>query len=999
MLLFAFGAIAVAQEPIPESKKKTPVRVPVVITLPDDVKQSVSPEELLLMEKFAEIASSQLSYYEQYPFLLPQSIFVGTVFENGLIQSSDLQSFPQTAGEKELSDLAFDADGNRYRLSKEQRSSIRKNGNFLVPSKAFPNENHEWELSGLLQKGTHPSFSSFESNMKWGLSRLSVHLPARLLWDEPFSIRRGLSDTGKGVWGLTSLLVGLPEYKGSFPDKEEWIEADLDEVIVEKQLALLQSSKQVDPRLLPPEERQKLADILLTIEHEVKSEWRADQDNLQLGFWRKGEELGLAGDDLKIYVANRTIRHLNAEVIEQIMGNEVIQSDFGEQMTLRLAEIFRASVIRQNRSAQQSDEKDAFEEEAEQRRLKKHKIRGTVDSWLYEKVYQDVEKFIAESEPQWSTSLIAELKQEGLNTEASLEEIRHQVLHVERSKWEKQAAKKWKTKKKQKPARKFRLKKYHWNPRSVFVPELNDGKGGYRLKRYSVWRYDTSKPFWRFGLIGRESIVWGTNASRGLLRNSVWNGRFGLRSQFGDLFGLDSFSRRLTVDQKTGEVIEDPKGKKFWTYGTRLKAVWTRIDKSRKRFEAKKDDKFIPKNVARVFHAGWNYGIRGPLETILIGVGQPIATVGTVGVAGALGLTSYLWAPPLAVAKHGFNLALYDTNSPDETFAFGYYPKGFALSRMLLWDVGMKGVSQIGLSAAWGLAGEPALFASSTILGSARYATRSIYDVLAYGLVIVPFGRVPAQEGFFAYQVSGPGLLEGRLLQLDSALALLALQARLEQEELEHWQRFHSSEINAPLEEYQDFLQRILSPFAVKAAANPKGMVEARDKQHKAIGEAFAERNKRLEKMIKVPSVDYIRQTETERKKTKLWASLLCEEFYTKRIFPYLSEEERARFWSSESLKQNDWNGLSELFLAGLFSEEFLQPIDSIPEDAYTVSVSHPHLAEYFQKLLSDIPAEKYTQSVATFSFVQAQEANSFPLDPVITMGDVVEYIETFSDE
>jgi hypothetical protein len=304
----------------------------------------------------------------------------------------------------------------------------------------------------------------------------------------------------------------------------------------------------------------------------------------------------------------------------------------------------------------------------------------------------------------------------------------------------------------------------------------------------------------------------------------------------------------------------------------------------------------------------------------LVGVGQPILTVGTVGINGTLGLTSYLWAPPLAVAKHGFNMTLYDTNSPEYTSSLGYYPQILPLPRMLLWNVGMKGIGQVGLSAVWGGVMEPSLFASAAVLGTARYATRSIYDVLSYGLIILPFGRVPAQEGFFVHHVEGPGVLERRLLHLDSGLALLALQARLEKEELDYFQRHHQMEIDSPLEEYQSFLKGVLSPFSIQAKAKPQSLVKARKRHRKELRVEVEKRSKRLHTMIDIPSVGYIRQTDVERRKTKLWGGLLCEEYYTKNIFPYLSDEDTSSFWSSMTLKQGDWNGLSERFLEEVFS-------------------------------------------------------------------------------
>ena len=150
-LVFFLSATVFAEQPEVKEAFKEPKRVPFVISVPEKAKQTASQQNLELMELLAQVASSQLTYFQEYPFVLPATAFVDSVFNDGLIQSSDLQEFPESKGEKELYDLAFDKEGKRYSLSKEQRKEIRKNGTFSVQSEAFPKEYHRWELSDGLQ--------------------------------------------------------------------------------------------------------------------------------------------------------------------------------------------------------------------------------------------------------------------------------------------------------------------------------------------------------------------------------------------------------------------------------------------------------------------------------------------------------------------------------------------------------------------------------------------------------------------------------------------------------------------------------------------------------------------------------------------------------------------------------------------------------------------------------------------------------------------------------
>ena len=176
------STVSPVSEPVPQ-------RVPLNVSVPDSLKDGLSKEEAELIDMIARIASTNLSYYETYPFSLPRSQFNSVSFADGLVREDDLKLFPENDGSKELYSLAFDREGKRIPLSAEQWSDIRRKGGFSVASQAVPGTFHRWELSGLLQNGTVPTFNSFDNGVRWGLSRLAVDVPNRLFFHRDFKVK------------------------------------------------------------------------------------------------------------------------------------------------------------------------------------------------------------------------------------------------------------------------------------------------------------------------------------------------------------------------------------------------------------------------------------------------------------------------------------------------------------------------------------------------------------------------------------------------------------------------------------------------------------------------------------------------------------------------------------------------------------------------------------------------------------------------------------------
>ena len=100
---------------------------------------------------------------------------------------------------------------------------------------------------------------------------------------------------------------------------------------------------------------------------------------------------------------------------------------------------------------------------------------------------------------------------------------------------------------------------------------------------------------------------------------------------------------------------------------------------------------------------------------------------------------------------------------------------------------------------------------------------RQAWDSLMFQLVIRARARVPAGDSFVARRTGGPGMAGNYYYQIKTEQALVALEARMEMEELEAYKTQLSAVISSPLEVYRKFVANSLRPLSVSVTKSAGG--------------------------------------------------------------------------------------------------------------------------------------------------------------------------------
>ena len=114
-------------------------------------------------------------------------------------------------------------------------------------------------------------------------------MPNTLFSTQSFSMANGIYETGAGVRKLTSLLVGLPEYKRT--NKDDWIEASIQPYRLAHLIQHIKQHGDEDPRLLATKhDREALLSRLETIQQKADNEWLSRVASFQESIWVAGKQ-------------------------------------------------------------------------------------------------------------------------------------------------------------------------------------------------------------------------------------------------------------------------------------------------------------------------------------------------------------------------------------------------------------------------------------------------------------------------------------------------------------------------------------------------------------------------------------------------------------------------------------------------------------------------------------------------------------------------------------
>ena len=141
-----------------------------------------------------------------------------------------------------------------------------------------------------------------------------------------------------------------------------------------------------------------------------------------------------------------------------------------------------------------------------------------------------------------------------------------------------------------------------------------------------------------------------------------------------------------------------------------------------------------------------------------------------------LALLGPLLVPSFSLSAHLISALFYDIETVSPLVS---------LAASLLWNILILGLLQPLVCCLVAAVFCPLLAGLITALALTRRALRLGWDTVIFHAVIKKRARVPAGDSFVAKRISGPGLASNYFYQIKTEQALVALEARMEMDEIE----------------------------------------------------------------------------------------------------------------------------------------------------------------------------------------------------------------------
>ena len=818
-------------------------------------------------------------------------------------------------------------------------------GGFTGPR--FAGQKHVWEVTDLLQKGAKNIHANDEQDAADAARVFMYSIPYRFLSEDAISVPSGVAHIRSGARGVVGLLIGLPEMKPKYPAAR--LEREIRRQMLLSTLAQLHEDPSrsdhtlwttprggtLDLLLFDHQLLQRAEPILRQIATREESDWKLNAVMWQVGMEEALRREGVTEPNLAQQLADRAAderqqRYFDA-VSSSIALNEIAMG-FGRNLARHL----RATRIAV--SAQQAHDAVILQRRTELTRTLQQSdpIKSRIPEWLEEQLSIQMAPFEAALTSNPRRVAMQGLRAAGLDAEAWLMEENleflvhhggpiHAGLAQERV-----------------PARTFTWDYRFWNAADWKI-ERKAEPGPYgtttsvcTADRYRHAEVTTRYPFWRLGNLVHRSITSANNSARWLLMDNLWNGPMGLRS----LAGQEAFQAQMRVNPISCELEPDPDSQTA-TLRSRLKALWEDVKRSRQESEAQPDTGLIGKSFTRVLSQFWNYGWKGGGGTVLIGAGQPMLTAFNLGVTLTLVATSVGWAPLFAMLVLHFNQMFMDTESPGDV----WFAPMLAYGLGYLW---IAGVGQVAFSVVDGLLFQPGVVALGAVVSGSRKGAQSLHDSIAYHLIIRRLARVPARDTLAARRLEGPGLSSQIFYQIKPELALVALAAQLEKEELDQYEAARLRELDVPVNAYVGFMRDVLGPLAATVAREYPHALGASNTTHRRnLSDAVGNRRQRLDELLEIPERQRIKLTRDDLQQTLTQALAMVKQAFQMRVWLQVTPDDRARLWSQRNLVEEDWLGLTKQLLARTFSEALLEPLQD-SDATLKITVQHAALQRFF---------------------------------------------------
>jgi len=907
---------------------------------------NLPPEIVEAQEAFMTGLEDLLYYWKEFPLELPPSDLPEKDGKT-VVSIESLFHTPNNNSRNELRSLAM-GRGGRKKLNEEQKQELRKTGRFAIASEAFPGKNHIWQVAAWLQRGSD-YYQGQQQQILIDLFNAVYGLPTQVA-----------TNVYEGVVGIASSVIRIPQVLFGFIDrKRKFSDSSIQQIYRDRLVKMLKEDLEHIPEgdsvsswagkkyrsrstgevydfaLHDQDLWNQISGILQKIENIVDREWKKKAVILRDTLESEREE---KGDEATMYT-DQEIEEIIQEERSKMLYSAVREKAGSIPVEL-LIRHFEAMEIVKAVTAKAQHELAVATQEAGKLLDAENPIRSQNHQWRSANVQAIVSK---------QEKMIDELPQVILE---KLEKGGYKEQHYLLSKSLEFKAEHWDTIKADLasilvPKYSFELQRYYWSPTSWEIIRNTDGS--YRAKKHTTYTVSSGYPFWKVINALIRVFTWTSNGALGLIV-SAWCSPLSIRA----LLKLEPFCPYKKLDSKTGQLVTDQNttvNPFFYLFCQ----IWKNVFESRDRFEREPDSGFLGKGVTRIFNVIWTYGL-GVLGSVFLTVTYPTVILLNVALCLLLLGLAPIWGPAVAVLSYLFCLFVYDFDTNQIGAVLGWIYQ-------IVWNLLKIGGSLVMLIVV------PLVSVLVTLIRSLSNYTCSLSDWLFFHCVLRHLARLPDQNGFLIRRISGPGMRQEYCFQIAPEIAILALHSTLENKELDWYQSWVRLTSKVPAKHATRTLNSVFKPYGT---ISNKSLFEFYDKKETALAQRLSllieHRNREspispLSNNVRLHHYK-IRQEPAAHRQTLQMATSLCENFYTRRLFPYLDKKGIEQFWFQKGLVPDSapWDEIAKRALSELFGQGYLVPLEKEGEpeedNAYRtetvfLEVQHPDAAKFASRVMT----------------------------------------------
>lgn len=958
-------------------------------------------ETLRHMQPVVEAANQILWHWKTFPIVLPPPIESKIEPEHGTSSSMrkktlNMRDLFVEPNFDEMKAIALNARGELRKLSYQQLESIRHTGEFEVDSLEFPGQKHRWILTQLLIKGKTKSHSTLLDDLANALY-LMVVIARHCLIGKYFSVLQSLNGWSVGIMNLLDMFIGVPlmdtvglEAKLQ-RERSRYLVAELkvpsnEEGNLEKLCAYLSKSSHdkddkneeeklpiipyhfttpqcldIDLRLANQEVMSSAKPYLLHILNTAMQGWIPEMRRQLISDLRATKSLS-ENDILEQTKAAITQEYLD-KVCKLIYADSGI-SKLGPSIADLLVCQVRTAMVVSGIIDLERQKLAKHVESVEKNIGERHPIKSRIRPWLKRKLRAAHVAYVENNLWRGHMGAVATCKEAKLAQSAYF-------LSRDLSFRKDQEPMLMKGLKKVcvQPARTFKFATRIWMPKhwtvtehvgnvSQVIPTVVDDDDPVKFddhmcrrpneeeRTFSVtkktYRTNTSSyPLWRWVnfLLRTSAWFWNVLFLFGIV--IPWCSPLSLRA----LFTKDAFCPTYEVDKGDGSLKRSPSSKTH-TVISRLDSLWSHIREARKEFEASPDTGLLSKSMTRYLHCFVNYFVKGFLTSVAITLLLPIAILVCSSLSIILAITAPLYVWIGSAIGHLLAFLFWD---------FDGHSKWSAVVWNVLINIIALGVLQPITAVVVAFILCPIGTALGTLVAFMRKGMRDAWDALVFQLVIRKRARIPVGDGFLAKRISGPGLASHYYYQIKTEQALVALETRMELDQLVAFQGELTRQIRKPQDEYKAFVTKTFGPFGVAVTKSDNSPYQKLDTECEALlaklNDSVKKRSDYLNNTLPSGIRTKIRLTENDLRVVLMQGTLMVQEFYPQKVLAKMTDTDVRNFWLDEDLPENDWLGLTSILLSELFSQEFLTPLQEV-DITFALKVKHWNLSRYLNMAL-----------------------------------------------